>query len=86
MTRRRERRGRKLLDDFKDRRGDSYLKEGALDRSMWRNRFAGGFGPVVRQNTELINSFRPYHVPGVDSAPSENEYEKHLLGVKAANA
>jgi len=28
------------------------LKEEALDRTMWRNRFGGGFGPVVRQNTE----------------------------------
>jgi hypothetical protein len=25
------------------------LKEEALDRIMWRNRFGGGFGPVVRQ-------------------------------------
>jgi len=30
----------------------SPLKEEALDRTMWRNRFGGGFGPVVRQNTE----------------------------------
>jgi hypothetical protein len=28
------------------------LKEEALDRTMWMNRFRGGFGPVVRQNTE----------------------------------
>ena len=45
-------RRRKLLDDLKDRRGYSHLKEEALDRTMWRNRFGGGFGPVVRQNTE----------------------------------
>jgi len=31
-------------------------------------------------------SFRLYHGPGVDSAPSENEYQEHLLGVKAADA
>jgi hypothetical protein len=36
----------------KDRRGYSDLKEEALDRTMWRNRFRGGFGPIVRQNTE----------------------------------
>ena len=36
----------------KDRRGYSHLKEEALGRTMWRNRFGGGFGPVVRQNTE----------------------------------
>ena len=52
VTRRRGRRGKKLLDDLKDRRGYSHLKEEALDRAMWRNRFRGGFGPVVRQNNE----------------------------------
>ena len=46
------RRRKKLLDDLKDRRGYSHLKEEALDRTMWRNRFGGGFGLVVRQNTE----------------------------------
>ena len=50
--RRRGRRRKKLLDDLKDRRGYSHLKEEALDRTMWRIRFGGGFGPVVRQNTE----------------------------------
>jgi len=52
VTRRRGRRRKKLLDDLKNRRGYSHLKEEALDRTMWRNRFGGGFGPVVRQNTE----------------------------------
>ena len=52
VTRRRRRRRKKLLDDFKDRRGYSHLKEEALDRTMWRNRFGVGFGPVVRQITE----------------------------------
>jgi len=49
VTRRRGRRRKKLLDDLKDRRGYFHLKEEALDR---RNRFGGGFEPVVRQNTE----------------------------------
>jgi hypothetical protein len=31
-------------------------------------------------------SFRPFHGPGVDSAPSENEYQEHFLVVKAAGA
>jgi len=31
-------------------------------------------------------SFRPHHGPGVDSAPSENEYQENFLGVKAAGA
>ena len=43
------RRCKKLLDNLKDRRGYSHLKEEALDRTMWRNRFGRGFGPVVRQ-------------------------------------
>ena len=52
VTRRRGRRRRKLLDDLKDGRGYSHLKEKALDRTMWRNRFGGGSETVVRQNTE----------------------------------
>ena len=47
VTRRRGRRHKKLLDDLKDRRGYCQLKEEALDRTMWRNRFGRGFGPVV---------------------------------------
>ena len=47
VTRRRGRRRKKLMDNLKDRRGYSHLKEEALDPTMWRNRFRGGFGPVV---------------------------------------
>ena len=47
VTRRRGRRRKKLLDDLKDRRGYCQLKEEALDRTMRRNRFGRGFGPVV---------------------------------------
>jgi hypothetical protein len=46
------RRRNKLLDDLKNRRGYSHLKEEALDRTMWKHRFEGGFGPLVRQITE----------------------------------
>jgi len=52
VARRRGRRCKKLLVDLKDRRRYSHLKEEAVDRTMWRHRFGGGFGPVVRQNTE----------------------------------
>jgi len=55
VARRGGRRRKKLLDDLKDRRGYSHLKEEALDRTMWRHRFGGGFGPVVRQIAELLN-------------------------------
>jgi len=43
---------RKLLDDVKERRRYSHLKEEALDRTMWRARFGRGFGPVIRQTTK----------------------------------
>ena len=46
------RRRKKLLDDLKDRRGYSHLKEEALDRTIWRAGFGKGFGPVVRQTAE----------------------------------
>ena len=52
VARRRGRRRKKLLDDLKDRRGYYHLKEEALDRTVWRNRFGRGVGPVVRQITE----------------------------------
>ena len=52
MTGRRGRKRRRLLDDLKERRGYSNLKEKALDRAMWRARFGRGFGPVVRQTTK----------------------------------
>jgi hypothetical protein len=49
VTGKRGRRRRKLLDDLKERRGCSHLKDEALDRTMWRARFGRGFRPVVRQ-------------------------------------
>jgi hypothetical protein len=52
VTGRQGRRRRKLLDDLKERRVYSHLKEKALDRTMWRARFGRGFGPVVRQTTK----------------------------------
>jgi hypothetical protein len=56
VTRRQGRRCKKLLDDLKDRRGYSHLKEEALDRTVWRNRFGRGFGPVVRRILNEMNS------------------------------
>ena len=47
MTGRRGRRRKNLLDNLKDSRGHCELKEESLDRSVWRNRFGRGFGPVV---------------------------------------
>jgi hypothetical protein len=42
--------------------------------------------PLVSLDFSVTYSFRPYHGPGVDSAPSENEYQELFLGVKAAGA
>jgi hypothetical protein len=52
VTGRQGRRRRKLLDDLKERRGYSHMKEEALDRTMWRARFGRDFGPVVRQTAK----------------------------------
>jgi hypothetical protein len=48
----RGRRRRKLLDDLKERRGYSHLKEEALDRIMWTARFGKDVEPVVRQTAK----------------------------------
>ena len=55
MTGRRGRRRKKLLDDLMERRRYSHLKEEALDRTMWRNRFGRRVGPDVRQITDAMN-------------------------------
>ena len=69
MTRRQGRRRKKLLDDLKDRRGYCHLKEEALDRNMWRNRFGRGFEPAVRllDDDEVIihNIWIEHNVYGV---------------------
>jgi hypothetical protein len=51
VTGRRGRRRRELLDDLKERRGYSYLKEEAPDRTMLRARFGKFCVAVVRQTT-----------------------------------
>jgi hypothetical protein len=45
------------MDDLKERRGYSHLKEEALDRTMWTTRFGRCFGPVVRQTTKWMNEY-----------------------------
>jgi hypothetical protein len=54
----RGRRRRKILDDLKERRGYSHLKEKVLDRTTWTARFGRGFGSVMGQTTKLINFTR----------------------------
>ena len=52
----------------------------------WRSGYGGSRDrfPMVSLDFSVTYSFQPYHGPGVDSAPSENEYQEHFLGVKAA--
>jgi hypothetical protein len=40
--------------------------------------------PVVSLDFSVTYSFRPHRGPGVDSAPSENEYQEYFLEVRAA--
>jgi S-adenosylmethionine:tRNA-ribosyltransferase-isomerase (queuine synthetase) len=54
---RRERRHKQLLDEFKEMRWYCKLKEEALDRTVWRTGFGRGYGAVVRQTAEWIDSF-----------------------------
>ena len=39
----------------------SSMRGETLDRTLWRTRFGRGYGPVVRQTTELMN-FREIHI------------------------
>jgi hypothetical protein len=57
------------------------LPSAALLIGRSRDRF-----PVVSLNFSVTYSIRTHHDPGVDSAPSENGYQEHFLGVKAAGA
>jgi hypothetical protein len=43
------------LNDLKERREYSHLKEKALYRTTWRAGFGRGFGPVVRQTAKGMN-------------------------------
>ena len=45
------RRGKQVLDEFKEKRVHWKLKKDALDRTVWRSRFGRCYGPVVRQTT-----------------------------------
>jgi hypothetical protein len=35
----------------------SHSKEGAIECTVWRNRFGRGVGPVVRQTTDWMNEW-----------------------------
>jgi hypothetical protein len=50
-TRKRGRRRKQLLDDFKKAKRYWKLKEEAQDPGLWRYQFGRGYGPVARQTT-----------------------------------
>jgi len=50
------RRRKQLLDDLKEKQTYWYLNEVALDSTVWRTRFGKGYGSVVRQTNELMNT------------------------------
>jgi len=43
---------KKLRNDVKEKKGYCKLKKETLHRPLWRTRFGGSFGRVVRQTTE----------------------------------
>ena len=57
VTGRRGRRCKQLLADLKGSRGYWKLKRDALDRTMRRTRFGKVYGPVVKLQNELTDSF-----------------------------
>ena len=49
MTGRQGVRRKQLLDNHKEKETYLKLKEEAVDRTLWRNRFGRGYGSVVKQ-------------------------------------
>jgi len=52
VTRRRGRRHKQLLNEFKEKRRYLKLKEEALDGTLWRTHCGRGYGPAVRLTGE----------------------------------
>jgi hypothetical protein len=86
VTGRQGRRRRKLLDDLKERRGYSHLKEEALDCTMWRARFGRGFGPVVRRTAKWMNPSGHIIALGSTLPPTEISTRNISRRVTAAGA
>ena len=87
VTRRWGRRRKKLLDDLKDRKGYSHLKEKALDRTMWRNRFGGGLelsldrilNEWMNERCPKMNVFQ-MHIPHAHThTPHTHTHTKDLI-------
>jgi len=57
VTERRGRRRKKPLEDRKEKRGHSKLKEETLEITQWKTRFGRRYGPPVRQTTGWTNEW-----------------------------
>jgi hypothetical protein len=64
-TGRRRRRCKQLLPDLKETKRYQQLKGETLDRTVWRTRFAWGYGPVVRQTAHWMMVFRNMTSPSL---------------------
>ena len=68
-----------------------YLNRGTAVAQWLRHcttnrKVAGSIPPGVSGFFIDIKSFRSHYGPGVDSASNRNEFQEHLLGLKAAGA
>jgi hypothetical protein len=61
VTGRRGQRRKQILDYVKEKRGYWKLKEKALDRSLWRNGFGRGCGPVVKMPCGMYTKYQECH-------------------------
>jgi hypothetical protein len=55
MMERRRKRCKQILGVLKETRGYWKLNKEAVDHTVYRTPFGRGYGPVVRQTTQLIN-------------------------------
>ena len=58
---------------FREGRGYSHLNEEALNRTIWRERFGGGIGPVIRQTAERLNDLPKDYVRRINPYSADNE-------------
>jgi len=66
VTRRRGRRRKKLLDDLREGRGYCHMKEEALNRTMWRNRFGGDIGDLSLDRLLNERTFYPVYLRNIN--------------------
>ena len=65
-------RHKQLLDNFKEKRGYWKMEEKAVDRSVWRNAFVRGSGPVVCSQQQTASQ-------------TAHSYERHKCEIPNCN-